>query len=308
MNNNVTKENKKYPIDNQIDEYISYIVIDKRLSPATKESYYRELEQYKYFILKKGKTDATNIQTKDIELFLQDNKALKSKSIAHRLTVIRNFHRFLIKNKIINQDVTSTLKGPKIQKKLPDTLSVEEVDKLLTIQCTTVFDFRNKAILELLYSTGLRISETLNLTFNDISFESCTIRILGKGNKERIVPIGDIALSSLNNYLEHRHIIDKKRSNYIFLNPRGNVLSRVGFFKNLQKILKEKNIHKNISPHTLRHSFATHMIEGGADLRVVQELLGHSDISTTKIYTHISNRKVQDDYKNYHPRKKEEIS
>ncbi len=304
---NVNEERKKYKLDEEIEEYLSFVEIDQRLSEATRKSYQQELKSYKQFLIKRNITVAEQINQKDVESFLRNQTKLKSRSLAHRLTVIRNFHKFLVKSKFLKNDVTSSLKGPKLEKNLPDTLSVEEVENLLDIECKTVYDYRNKAILEVLYATGLRISETLNLTFDEISFQSCTIRVSGKGKKERIVPIGDIALESLNFYLERRAEIDKKKSNYVFLNPRGCALSRVGFFKNLQKILKQKGIQKKVTPHTLRHSFATHMIEYGADLRVVQELLGHSDISTTKIYTHISNKKIEQDYQNYHPRKKEEI-
>ena len=297
---------KRYRIDEEIEEYLSFVEIDQRLSSKTKESYQTDLNCYRAFLINNQITKAKDITVKDAEHFLQSCKNLKSRSLAHRLTVIRNFHRFLLKSKIVKEDITSSLKGPKLEKNLPDALSVEEVENLLDIECNTVFDYRNKAILELIYATGLRISEALNLTFEMISFESCTIRIIGKGNKERIVPIGDLALESLQRYLEKRIEIDSKRSNYVFLNSRGYPLSRVGFFKNLQKILLQKNIHKKVTPHTLRHSFATHMIEYGADLRVVQELLGHSDISTTKIYTHITNKKIENDYQKYHPRKKEE--
>jgi len=296
----------EYEIDEEIKEYLSYVTIDQGLSIQTKKSYDNELKAYKKYLLKNGIETTKNVRTNDVQKFLQSKPNLKSRSIAHRLTVIKNFHQFLVKNSILKEDVTSNLKGPKLEKNLPNTLSLEEVENLLNVECKTVYDYRNKAILELLYSTGIRISEALKLTFHDISFTSCTVRIVGKGSKERIVPISDIALNSLQDYFEVRELINKKRSDYLFLNPSGDPLSRVGFFKNLQKILREKNINKQVTPHTLRHSFATHMLENGADLRVVQELLGHSDISTTKIYTHISNKKIENDYKNYHPRKKEE--
>lgn len=293
-------------IEEAMIEYLDYVRIDQRLSKATITSYRYELNRYLEFLKKQGINNQKDITVSDIKQFISSDNSLTAKTIAHRLTVIKNFHQFMVKTNMLNIDITSNFEGPKIGKKLPDTLSVEEVDDLLNIKLNTVYDYRNKAILELLYATGLRISECLNLTFNDISFESNTIRIIGKGNKTRIVPIGDIAIDYLNKYLERRTEINKKRSDYIFLNPRGERLSRVGFFKNLNKIITEKNIKKKITPHTLRHSFATHMIEGGADLRVVQELLGHSDISTTNIYTHISNKKVNDDYKAYHPQRKEE--
>lgn len=307
MREKFVKASKQYEIDNEICEYLSYVMIDQGLSSQTRYSYESELKFYRNFLLQEGIKTMKDVRMKDVQRFLQSNPNLKSRSIAHRLTVVKNFHQFLVKSSVLDKDVTCNLKGPKLEKKLPSTLSVEEVDNLLNIECKTVYDYRNKAILELLYSTGLRISEALNLTFHDISFSSCTIRVVGKGSKERIVPVCDSALIFLQDYFEIRKLIDKKNSDYLFLNPSGNQLSRVGFFKNLQKILKEKGIKKQVTPHTLRHSFASHMIEYGADLRVVQELLGHSDISTTKIYTHISNQKVENDYKNYHPRKEGKI-
>ncbi len=295
-----------YPIEEEMDAFLSYLAIDRHLSKATIDSYHYELNSYLTFLLQRNIKNIAEVTRKDIQEYLKKCGYLTKKSVAHRITTIRSFHHFALQAGITKCDITNDLKSPKIEKTLPDTLSVEEVDQLLDIRQETVYDFRNKAILELLYATGLRISEALALTFDQISFESCTIRVLGKGKKERIVPIGDIAMESLKNYFEKRNQLDKKRSPYLFLNSRGTKLSRVGFFKNLQQILQEKQISKKVTPHTLRHSFATHMIEHGADLRVVQELLGHSDISTTRIYTHITNQKVAEDYRNYHPRKKEE--
>jgi len=296
----------KSPLDEAIEEYLIYAEIDQRLSDKTIRSYSTELYFYQKYLKKIGVFRVQDIEERDVEKFLQDSNQLSSRSLAHRLTVVRNFHKFLVKSKRINRDVTGYLKGPKLEKNLPNTLNVEEVENLLNIECENVLDYRDKAILELLYATGLRISEALQLTFHDISFDSCTVRVCGKGKKDRIVPIGEVALESLNEYLKRRGELDKKRGDYVFLNIRGGVLSRVGFHKSLEKILQKKNIHKKVTPHMLRHSFATHMIEYGADLRVVQELLGHSDISTTKIYTHISNKKIENDYRTYHPRKKEE--
>ena len=158
-------------------------------------------------------------------------------------------------------------------------------------------------MLELLYGTGLRISELLDLKLSDIDFENCIVRCMGKGSKERIVPIGEYVIFYLNTYLEYRKVLLKnKKSDYLFLNSRGSRLSRFSFFKILKQLLITKGIKKNISPHSLRHSFATHILEGGGDLRSIQELLGHSDISTTKIYTHISNKQIKDDYEHFHPR------
>jgi len=300
------QNNKITELDKDIEDYLSYISIDRRLSKDTINSYTYELNTFKKFLIKEKITKIEEVSKKDIENYISSCSDMKTKSIAHKITVIRELFKFLLLTKKINIDVTTEIKGPKLEKNLPDTLTIEEVDKLLDISCESPYDYRNKAILELLYSSGLRISEALSLTLNDISFESCTVRVTGKGQKERMIPLGDLAIESLEKYLEKRQSIDRKHSNYLFLNHLGGKLSRVGFFKNLKNILLEKNIKKNVTPHTLRHSFATHLIEGGADLRVVQELLGHSDIATTRIYTHITNKRVEDDYKKYHPRTKEE--
>ena len=194
-----------------------------------------------------------------------------------------------------------------MEKKAPEILTIEEVDKLLDIPLKTKYDYRNKAMLEILYGSGLRISELINLTTRDVDFENAVIRCLGKGSKERIVPINDYIIHYLKLYLDKRNLfLIKGQNDYLFLNNHGKQMTRQGFLKNLQKILKEKNITKHVTPHTLRHSFATHILSGGADLRSIQLLLGHSDISTTKIYTHISHEKVRDDYKQFHPRGKKE--
>ena len=188
---------------------------------------------------------------------------------------------------------------------MPKCLSIEEVDKLLDIPLNTPFDYRNKAMLELMYGSGLRVSELINLTVYDLDFNNATIIIKGKGNKERLVPLGEVAIYYLEQYLTQRPaLMKKKRCDALFLNARGTAISRQGFFKNLKAILRSKGLNENISPHTLRHSFATHLLEGGADLRSIQLMLGHSDISTTKIYTHITNDKIKQDYLQNHPRAK----
>ena len=291
----------------EINEYLNFVLIDQRLTDATYKSYKWELNSYYEFLIKRKIDKVNDIDKDDIKAYLAKYKDLKPKTIAHKISTIKNFHKFLLKTKKVTQDVSSNLSQPKLNKSLPDVLSVNEIDKLLDINCNTVIDYRNKAMLELMYASGLRISELLDLTFNDINLDACTVRCLGKGKKERIVPLGEYALDSLNNYLEVRHLINKKNDNHVFLNNHGGKLSRQGFFKILKGLLAEKGIRKTVTPHTLRHSFATHLIENGADLRIVQELLGHSDISTTKIYTHISNKKIENDYKEYHPRKEEDI-
>jgi len=296
-------------IDETIDEYINSLITEIHLSKNTKESYNNALSKYQEYLNRKHINKITDITRKDITDFLEllKRRNLKAQTIAHYLTVIKNYHRFLIQNEYIKENVAKSIERPKVAKKLPNVLTVDEVTKLLDINGTTAFDIRNKCMLELLYGTGLRISELLNLTLNDIDTINATVRCIGKGDKERIVPINDYIIESLHNYLNVREeLLKNKTTKELFLNRNGDKLTRKGFFKILKKLLLEKGLNPNISPHTLRHSFATHLLEYGADLRVIQEMLGHSDISTTKIYTHITNNKIREDYNNYHPRSGEE--
>ncbi len=296
-------------INNSINEYLDSLIAEVHLSKNTQLAYSNDLDKYKEYLEKSDIFKVEEIKKEDIFSFLEylKKKNLKPQSIAHYLTSIKNYHKFLLQNEYLDKDIAESIERPKLVKKLPNTLTVEEVDKLLDIRTVTPFDYRNKCMLELLYGTGLRISELLSLTINDIDTINCTIRCIGKGNKERIVPINDYVIKALNSYLEVRPVLLKnKKTKELFLNSRGEKLSREGFFKELKKILLKKGLNPNVSPHTLRHSFATHLLEYGADLRVIQEMLGHSDVSTTRIYTHITNQKVAQDYKKYHPRNEEE--
>ena len=297
-------------IENAIKEYIEYVLVEQHLSNNTKISYENELRKYMCYLEDKRNINSVGkITTDDITKYLSDLKESKldSRSIAHSITVIRNFHKYLLKIETVKSDVTVNIELPKIRKSLPQTLSIEEVDRLLDIELVTPFDYRNKAMLELLYGTGLRISELISLTLNDIDITNCTLRCMGKGSKERIIPINEYIIEYLQMYLEVRPKLEKKEKyKEVFLNNHGKPITRQGFFKILKKLLLEKGLNTNVSPHTLRHSFATHLLENGADLRMIQEMLGHSDIATTRIYTHISNQKVARDYDEYHPRKEEE--
>lgn len=291
----------------EFNDYIDYIKYEKKLSEETIKNYKYDLKQFNTYIKENNITDINKIKTKDIENYLKHLRNLNSKTISRKITSINNFFIFLLKEKRIDHNPCEFIDRPKLNKTLPDTLSEKEVESLLNIPLNTIYDYRNKAMLEILYGCGLRISELVNLTTRDVDFENAIIRCIGKGSKERITPINDYVIYYLKEYLERRPLLIKKETtDYLFLNNHGKKMTRQGFFKNLQKILKEKGITKYISPHTLRHSFATHLLNGGADLRSVQILLGHSDISTTKIYTHISNEKVKKDYKNFHPRSNKE--
>lgn len=282
-----------------LDKFKQYLLIDKKYSTNTIESYNNDLDKYFNFMKEKNIL-FKNIDKNDILSYikyLKDNN-INEKSIAHNISVIRSFYKFLILEKYIEKAPTEFIDLPKIKKTLPNVLSIEEVDKLLDINLKDSFSYRNKAMLELLYATGLRVSELVNLKSENLDLDECIVRTIGKGNKERIIPIGDIAIKYLKEYIFYYRtlLLKKDKNDYLFLNNHGKKMTRQGFFKIIKKIADEKNIDKDISPHTLRHSFATHLLEHGADLRSIGEMLGHSSIQTTEIYTHISSEKLKSDY------------
>ena len=285
-------------------KYLDYLQFERKLSKNTILSYQDNLNRFEIFI--QGKS-IKKVKQNDIESYLKFNDTMAEKSRAHYLTVIRNFYQFLVYEELIESNPCETIKMPKISKTLPHYLTEEEIEKLLSFPLNTHYDYRNKAMLELLYATGIRVSELVSLKLNNIHLEEDLIRVLGKGSKERISPISSICEKYLRIYLEeHRNaLLKNKTSEYVFINNFGNPITRQGFFKNLKAIAKEQGIEKEISPHTLRHSYATHLLSHGADLRIIQELLGHSDISTTEIYTHVVNEKIKSDYEK-HPRAKKD--
>ena len=241
-----------------IEDFINYIEFEKRLSKNTKMSYLRDLEKYREYLEKKKIFTTNDISKDDIEHYIEYlNKSDTPSTIARKLTTIKAFHNYLYQTKKIDVDVSETIERPKLRKKLPNVLSVDEVDRLLDIKCLTPIDYRNKSMLELMYATGLRVTELLDLKIGDLDVENCIVRVLGKGSKERIVPVGEYTLESLNNYLEVRgQLLKNKTCEYLYLNNQGTRLSRFSFFKIIKKLLMEKGIHKDVSPHSLRHSFA----------------------------------------------------
>lgn len=292
-------------IDVAIDDFINYCLFEKGLSNKTLSSYSNDLNVYRDFLLERGVLNVNEITSTDIKEFLKMRYNIdKTTTIAHNLTVIKNFHSYLLKQKIVKEDVAMFVERPKLRKSLPKTLSVEDIDVLMNIELVTAFDYRNKSMLELMYGAGLRVSELVGLTIDDIDISNCVVRIMGKGSKERIVPINDTAIKYLKIYVkDYRHcLVKKEQNNYVYLNNHGRKMTRQGVFKMLKKRTLEANIKKDVSPHTLRHSIATHMLENGADLRIIQEFLGHESISTTQIYTHLSNQKLKSDYMEYFPR------
>lgn len=292
-------------LENAMIDFIQYCLFEKGLTDRTTKSYQNDLMIYMNFLIERDIFTVKDITSDDIKNFLKVRSKNESTStVAHNLTVIKNFHKYLLKEDIVKEDVSLFISRPKLQKKLPRALSVEEVDVLLDIPLVTPFDYRNKAMLELMYGAGLRVSETVSLTINQVDLEHGLLRIMGKGRKEREIPIGEYGIYYLKLYLEQRYFLIKKgkQVDALFLNNHGKQITRQGFFKILKSLLIEKSLNPDLSPHTLRHSFATHLLSRGADLRSIQEMLGHSDISTTKIYTHVSDEKVEADYKKYHPR------
>ncbi len=282
-------------------QYIDYLKIDKRASKNTILSYQSDLLMLEEYL---NGNDPISLSRDDIVSFLKvrSDNGISTRTNAHTITILRDFYKFLIKQSYIKSNPMDMIDSPKMYKKLPKALSVEEVDKLLNIKLQTPYDYRNKAMLELMYATGMRISELINLKLTDIDFENETIRVLGKGSKVRQVPIGEYAMKYLNIYIKYyRSYFVKETSDYVFLSVRGDKMTRQAFFKILKQIARKQGIDTDFSPHTIRHSFATHMLEAGADLRSIQELLGHESISTTQIYTNITDKFRDDNYHMYHP-------
>lgn len=285
-----------------IEKYLNELEFTRKLSKNTILSYKDNLTNfYNYF----KNADILTLKKSDIIKYLESLDNLKDTSLAHYFTVINNFYNFCLENDYLNNNPCEDIHLPKLRKKLPVYLTYEEIDKLLDMKLETPYDYRTKAMLELLYASGIRISELISLRFSNIDFENSIIRVEGKGNKERLVPYNDTSSKYLNLYLNvYRPLLAKKGKTYeeLFLNNRGTPISRQGVFKILKALCKTSGIEKNISPHTLRHSFATHLLNNGADLRVIQELLGHEDIETTEIYTHITNKEEKESYDSFKPR------
>ena len=285
-----------------IDDYLNYILLEKRLSTNTYDSYAFDLECFNNYFKDKNVADIKENDIVKYLEYLKEEKKLSARSIERHLTTLRNFFKYLVKMEVLKYDITKNIDNLKIGKHLPSTLSMFEIDNLMDIKLDNPFNYRTKAMLEMMYGSGLRVSELVNLSLNDIDLYNDTILIHGKGSKERIVPLGDYAKKYLDSYLKVRNSLLKKKNgnpDKLFLNNHGKPITRNGFNFLLNKLLKEKGIEKEVTPHTLRHSFATHMLDNGADLRTIQELLGHSDIVTTRIYTHVSKKQIQNNYNKY---------
>ncbi|GAF12084.1 tyrosine recombinase XerD [Bacillus sp. JCM 19046] len=294
-------------LDHDVREFIHFIKVEKGLSANTVDSYTRDLTQYMRALKEKQLVSLKEVNPMMIQEYLYSLKK-SGKSAATRarvLTTLRSLHQFLYRENWTTTDPTALIESPKQEKKLPDYLTIEEVDRLFHLpDLSTALGLRNKAMLEILYASGMRVTELVTLEEDQLHLTMGFIRVIGKGNKERIVPLGKQAVTAMSAYLEsgRQQLLKKNKHTYLFVNHYGKPLTRQGFWKILKQLAREAQISKSFSPHTLRHSFATHLLENGADLRSVQEMLGHADISTTQIYTHVTKTRMKDVYSKYHPR------
>lgn len=287
-----------------IENFKQYLTIELSLSKNSVIAYMTDVIDFKTFLDKNDIGDAKSI---DIVNYMNDLKKrnYSIETILRRLSGISSFYDFLIKEKIVEKNPVAFVSKPKGWEKLPKFLNFDEVDKILHVfDLNSPIGYRNKILIEFLYSTGCRVSEVLSIKISDIDLKRGFVKVLGKGNKERVVPIYEKLLDIIPDYLRIRHtyFVKERDNGYLFLNKNGGKLSRVMCFNIIKKACKDANINKNVSPHTIRHSFATHLLTNGADLRTIQLLLGHSNISTTEIYTHITDNRSRDILRKFHPR------
>ncbi|MDD8048793.1 MAG: site-specific tyrosine recombinase XerD [Thomasclavelia sp.] len=289
-----------------IREYKEYLLVEKVSSKNTTKAYLNDVIHLSNYLQSKRQiSKIESITADDINSYLRSIKTLSKASISRKIVSFRNYFKFLMKENIINVNPMVKIDMPKQDKKLPVVLSYEEISKLLeSIKIEDYYSCRNRVMVELLYATGIRVSELVNIKLQDVNVNMEYIKIIGKGDKERLLPLSDYICELLRMYINNyrRDFVDFNNTNYLFLTKKMEPLSRENFYEILEKICNNTNITKHITPHTLRHTFATHLLENGADLRSIQELLGHSDISTTTIYTHVSNKKMVADYNKFHPR------
>ena len=290
-----------------IRSFLSYLRVEKALSQNTIDAYRRDLEKFSEFATERGLGKAPQVKRADVVDFLASLylRKLDARSVARHLVSLRQFFRFLLSEELIPEDPVVTVESPKFRQSLPQFLSVEEVDRLLAQpDVSSALGLRDKAMIELLYSAGLRVSELCSLAVDDLHVDAGSLRCIGKGNKERLVPVGKRALAVLQLYIKRARpeIVGEHTSKYLFIIRKGNKLDRIAFWKNLALYGRKAGLRKALTPHMLRHSFATHLLDRGADLRSVQMMLGHSDISTTQIYTHVVEERLKQVYKAHHPR------
>ncbi len=294
-------------MEDWIDKFLDYLSAERGLAANTISSYGMDLKMFKGFLEESKLSSWKSVNHQVINTFLlkRRDKGINPASLARELVAIKMFFRFIFQEGFINNDPTSVLESPRLWKRLPDSLSVEEVERILKApKIVNPLGLRDKVCLEVLYATGMRVSELVTLKANDLNLDVGFIRCRGKGDKERIVPLGKVAIRYLTKYLSdvRPKLAKKDKDGSVFVSHLGKKISRQSIWKIIKKYALLSGIKKNITPHTLRHSFATHLLERGADLRVVQEMLGHSNISTTQIYTHVNKERLKTIHKMFHPR------
>lgn len=296
--------------DFEISEFKNYLRLEKSLSKNSVEAYLRDVNQFESFLLlQKNECSVKEVGLKELQDFIAyiNELGMSERSQARIISGLKAFFKFLSIDEHIEQNPSLLIEAPKLGRKLPVVLSVDEIDQLQeAIDLSSTEGHRNKAIIETLYSCGLRVSELIGLQISNLFLEQAYIKVIGKGQKERLVPISQKAIREIRYYVEgyrnHMQNIDKKSEDILFLNRRGKQLTRVMIFTIVKRLAEKAELNKSISPHTFRHSFATHLVEGGADLRVVQEMLGHESILTTEIYTHLDREFLKETIMMYHPR------
>jgi len=290
----------------QIRSFLGYLKVEKGLSKNTLESYRRDIEKFAAMMAKR-QVPLQKVTRSDVVDFLASlyRRGLDSRSVARHLATIRHFFRFALTEGLVTEDPAMTIESPKIRQSLPEFLSIDEVERLLRApDLSTVNGIRDRAMIEMMYSTGIRVSELCGIRLSDLRMEPGCLRCVGKGDKERLVPVGRQAIESVQKYVRESrpHLLGETSSPYLFLNQRARPMNRIAFWKILGVYGRKAGLRKALKPHMLRHSFATHLLDRGADLRSVQMMLGHSDISTTQIYTHVVEERLKQVYKAHHPR------
>jgi len=284
--------------------FLEHLLLECGLSSNTVAAYRRDLIQFAFF-LRDSKRDELKATEPDILGFLAANPVLSTRTLARRLSSIRSYYRFLVRESLVSVDPCAQISAPRLGRALPKVLSEEDVDSLLEVShASTALGQRDKAMLETLYATGLRVSELVSLEMEQVSLAQGIVRVNGKGNKERLVPLGDESVAQLLQFFKEgrRELVGNVKSHVVFPTRRGVAMTRQAFWHMIRKTASRAGIRANLSPHVLRHAFATHLLNRGADLRVVQTLLGHSDISTTQIYTHVASERLKALHKRHHPR------
>ncbi|TCD53921.1 site-specific tyrosine recombinase XerD [Alloscardovia theropitheci] len=314
VSHDTNNTNKVSAFDGHIEQFLVYIEVERGLSAATVAAYESDIRRYAQWCVSRAINDVKDITTQDVEQFVVSMHSMSARSIARRLASIHEFHKFLVSQGELSDDVSETIKPPKIGEELPDALTIDEVSRLIAA-CgddteTDPVRIRDRALLEFMYASAARVSEVVGANISDIDLDTRVARIIGKGDKQRLVPLGSYACSALQRYLDSARmkLAEKSKTGLemraIFLNKRGKRLSRQSVWEIVKKYAQAAGIDKEIHPHTLRHSCATHLIQGGADVRTVQELLGHASVTTTQIYTHVSPQALIESYILSHPRAK----